>query len=139
MKLKSNPLTRRIKYLALLTMVFDFALTLAHQPKQFWTAEGHSPMEMNALFFYFGTYGSTAFVAALVVYMLLMFVFIAYIPTRIAYVGAMAAILAHYFGASTWLVYALGFGVKGAVLYAIILALLYVFLIQKEGLEVISK
>ena len=128
MKLKPNPSTRGIRFLALFAMLFDFFLTLVFQSESFWNKNISTANEMNDLFRYFSNFGPSVFVASMIVYMALMFLLILYLPTYPGYVASFALILGHYFGASTWLVWSLKLGVQGAVFYGIFLSFIFVYL-----------
>ncbi|ORT50847.1 hypothetical protein ST37_07875 [Vibrio sp. qd031] len=125
MNLVPNPYTRRIKYLALFSMLFDLTLTLIGQSETYWSSSGVEVNEANELFHYFSSHGSLSFVASLLAYVAIMFGLITYVPTRIAYVGSLALIFGHYYGACSWLTW--DYGVQAAVVYAIFLASILVY------------
>jgi hypothetical protein len=130
MKLVPNSYTRRIKYLALFAMLFDLSLTLIGQPEGYWSTSGVGANEANELFHYFSLHSAYIFVVSLFLYIVIMFGLITFVPTRIAYVGSLALIFGHYYGACSWLTW--DYGVQAAIVYAVFLA---VILVYTEGIE----
>lgn len=127
MKIRTNPYTLRLKYVALLTILIDSTLTLIGQPAAYWSDPRHVN-EGNKMFKYFALSGGAAFVGSLAVYATVVFLGLKYFPGRAALIACYAFILGHFFGASTWICYIFKFGTAGVVYYAIGLSTLIVFL-----------
>ena len=127
MRIVQNPYTKRIRFLALFTILIDIALTLFGQSKEYWH-QAATVREGNELFQFFGEIDPTTFVTSLFSYAAIMFLLISFVPSRIAYAGSLALIFGHYYGASSWLTWFYGFGVQAAVIYAVLLSLALVYL-----------
>jgi hypothetical protein len=127
MKIRTNPYTLRLKYVALLALFIDVTVTLLGHPTGYWS-NPKLTNEGNQMFKYFALSGGSAFLGSLAVYATVVFLGLKYFPGRVALIACYAFILGHFFGASTWICYFFKFGVEGVVYYAIGLSTLIVVL-----------
>jgi hypothetical protein len=127
MKIRTNPYTLRLKYVALLVILIDVTVTLLGHPAGYWS-NPKLTNEGNQMFKYFALSGGAAFLGSLAVYATVVFLGLKYFPGRAALIACYAFILGHFFGASTWIRYYFGFGTSAVVYYAIGLSILIVFL-----------
>jgi hypothetical protein len=113
--------------------VFDIAITIAHQPKAYWTGDLQAANEGNPIgAFFMGNHISGIFVIS--GFWLLLIGFLGYyLPRKFSRVFLLFTLIAHSFGASTWL--SMEYGFWYAILFILINSILFYFvedLVAKE-------
>jgi hypothetical protein len=119
----------RLRWLVPPVILFDTLMTLLGQPASYWQQPA-TAVEGNAFFGWFIVRGLTFFLVTSALYVIAAFLLSSYLPRRLATVAALAFILGHYFGASSWLAFSFGFGVSAAVLYGTLLAVVLTWMLR---------
>lgn len=106
-------------------ILFDTINTLLGQPGSYWR---HPAMadEMNPFFHFFLARGELAYLLCMLGYTLVAFVIVSIAPRCVAQVIAFSYILAHFFGASTWLCNRWQLGMQGIIIYSIVLSVVLI-------------
>jgi hypothetical protein len=119
---------------ALWTSMFDIAITIIHQPKEYWNGNLEKANEANPV----GAFFMANHIAGLFIISGLWIIIIAllgyFLPRRISKVFLLFCVIAHSVGASTWLSNRYGFWyVMGFVLFSSILYCLIDNLVDKQN------
>ncbi len=117
----------RLRWLLVILIAVDVALTLAGQPSGFWGGSG-TIKEANPLFAWFLAKGLVPFLVFMAAYSGALFWVVVVLPRRAGLVVLLSFVFGHYFGASSWLMYHLKLGILAPVLYGILLAVTLVVL-----------
>lgn len=99
----------------------DTVCTLVGQPPEFW-GDPQRAVEGNDFFALFLEQGAVFFLWTSALYILGAVLAASVLPRRFALIALLAYVLGHYFGASTWLSYAFGFGMWVIVTYGLVIA-----------------
>jgi hypothetical protein len=117
------PIVTKLRWVMLSAIAFSMLLTLCGQPGDFWH-DSTKAMRGDGLSIYASTnhtfdfllgYGALPFLAANLVYMTVAFFAVSRLPRAIALISIFAAIFAHGYGATNWLVVRFHFGIGPGV------------------------
>jgi hypothetical protein len=107
---------------AIWTSLFDITITIANQPKQYWAGDLTKANEANPIGAMFMAYHASGLFIVSGLWILLVGFLGYYLPRRISKMFLLFCVIAHSFGASTWLYNLLGFySVLGFMLFNSIL------------------
>ncbi|MDR3402934.1 MAG: hypothetical protein P4L99_10595 [Chthoniobacter sp.] len=101
----------RLRWVMLLVMLIDTACTLSGQPPAYW----HDPSKANEIepvVRFLLVRGVLPFSIAAVFYLIGAFYLVSVAPARIALTILFALLLAHFWGATSWLLYHFHYGVR---------------------------
>jgi hypothetical protein len=115
----------RLRWVMLATMLLDFTITLAGQPRSFW----HHPetmRESNQLARLFLGYGWLGYVLYALLLVLGTFLLLRVLPRTIALICVFTTILGGFLGSSNWLFFDLRMGMQIPVIYGIMLSMVIV-------------
>lgn len=119
------PGVKRLRWVMLGTILFDFALTLAGQPASYWQ-HPETMHEANSLSGLFLGYGWIAFVLYSLFYAWAAFLLASNLPKVIALLCALSFIFNCFIGASNWFFYQWRMGMEAPVIYGSILSAMIV-------------
>jgi hypothetical protein len=120
---------KKLTWLLLAVICFDFGVTILGQPSSYW----HDPRtanEGNPVFAWFMVRGAPCYAAFIVAYVSGVLVLVRNLPRQIAVTTGLVFLLSHYFAASTWLTFHFNLGMGGPIVYAVILSMLLMFVLQ---------
>lgn len=117
----------RLRWITVILIAVDVALTLAGQPSGFWNGTG-TIKEANPVFAWFLAKGLFPFLAVMTGYAAVLFWLVSVLPRRTGLVVLLSFVFGHYFGASSWLMYHFKLGVLAPILYGILLSVCLVAL-----------
>jgi hypothetical protein len=119
--MKTDSMIKRLRWVMVFVILFDFANTLLGQPSTFWQHPA-TMNEHNRLVHSIAAHGYWAVIGFMLLYTLGAFAFVSLARRRLALVGLFAFILCDYHGAAAWIERHWGFGNTGFVIYGIVLA-----------------
>jgi hypothetical protein len=120
---------KRLTWLLLAVIAFDFGITLVGQPSSYWR-DPHTANEGNPAFAWFMVQGTVCYAAFILAYMIGVSVLVRVLPRQIAIFTGLVFLLSHYFAASTWLSFHYHLGMSGPIIYAVVLAIALVSILQ---------
>ena len=126
-----NKMKNKLMWLLLAVIAFDFGVTLLGQPSSYWS-DARTAREANPLFAWFMVRGMTWYLLLIVTYMASVGVLLKVLPRQSAIVTGLVFMLSHYFAACTWLTLRFDLGMTGPVIYATMLSIALVSIIQSE-------
>lgn len=135
LKLTSERIVKRLRWVMIGAMLFSMVNTLSGQPESFWhhpetaiRGDGLSIHDKtNHTFeFYLGN-GWPAYVGASVVYLSAAFLAVSVLPGMVALITIFSLLFGHFFGACNWLAVRWHLGVQGPIVYGIVLSAAMVF------------
>ncbi len=121
--MQSSPPLRRRAWLCLPPLVFltlDVAITLAHQPAEYWQGRPETLIEANSIVRIVMLHGPTAAIAGALVYALIFSLALLFWRSPLVFVLAFLLTLGHAVGAGSWLLFRHGIG--GGALAVVVLA-----------------
>jgi len=107
----TEDIIRRLRWVMLLVMLIDTACTLAGQPPAYW----HDPSKANEIepvVRFLLVRGVLPFAVAALLYLGGVFYLVSVAAARIALTILFAFLLAHFWGATSWLLYHFHYGVR---------------------------
>jgi hypothetical protein len=119
----------KLRWLLLAVIAFDFGVTMFGQPTSYW----HSPLtadEGNPLFRWFMFRGAYCYLAFILAYMAGVFALVTLLPRQTAIITGLVFLLSHYFAGSTWLSFHFHLGMVGPILYAVVLSVALILILQ---------
>jgi hypothetical protein len=119
----------RLLWLLLAVIVFDFGITLIGQPSSYWH-DPHTAREGNPLFAWFMVRGLAWYLAGIVCYVAGVACLVRFLPSRPGLITGLVFLLAHYFAGCTWLMLRFDLGMTGPVIYAVVIAVGLVSIVQ---------
>jgi hypothetical protein len=120
---------KRLTWLLLAVIAFDFGITLIGQPSSYWR-DPHTANEGNPAFAWFMVRGTVCYAAFILAYIIGVSVLVRVLPRQIAIITGLAFLLSHYFAASTWLSFHFNLGMSGPIIYAVVLSIALVSILQ---------
>ncbi len=124
-QLSAEEIVRRLRWVMLLVMLIDTVCTISGQPAAYW--QDHSKVnEIEPVTRFFLVWGVLPFAVGAVLYLVGAFSLVSVIPTRLALSLIFAFLLAHFWGATSWLLYHFRYGVRYQNLFEIGIAVLVV-------------
>jgi hypothetical protein len=119
----------RLTWLLVAVIAFDFGITLLGQPSSYWH-DSHTANEGNPVFAWFMMRGIVSYIAFIAVYMISVAVLVRMLPRQIGITTGLAFLLSHYFAASTWLDFHFKFNMIGPIIYAAVLSMALLTILQ---------
>ena len=119
----------KLMLLLLAVIAFDFGITLVGQPSSYWS-DPHTAREGNPLFAWFMVRGIAWYVAFILGYLASVAALIRILPRQSAIITGLVFLLSHYFAASTWLMLRFDLGMTGPIIYAAVLSIALVSIMQ---------
>ena len=113
-------------------IAFDFGITMFGQPASYW----HNPLtadEGNPVFRWFMFRGVYCYLAFILAYLFGAFALVTLLPTQAAIITGLVFLLSHYFAASTWLSFHFHLGMVGPILYALVLSVALILILQQPN------
>lgn len=115
----------------LAVIAFDFAVTLLGQPSSYWT-DPHTAREAN-LFAWFMTRGIICYLAFVLSYIGFVGALVKILPGKSGLVTGFVFLLSHYFAGCTWLTLRFDLGMFGPAVYALVLSIAIVSILQPSN------
>jgi hypothetical protein len=119
----------RLLWLLLAVILFDFGVTLLGQPSSYWH-DPHTAREGNPLFAWFMIRGLPWYLLCIVCYTAGVVGLVKILPKQSGFVTGLVFLLAHYFAGCTWLMLRFDLGMTGPVVYAVVLSISLVSILQ---------
>jgi len=119
----------KLRWLLIAVIAFDFGITMFGQPASYW----HNPLtadEGNPVFRWFMFRGVYCYLAFILAYLFGAFALVTLLPTQAAIITGLVFLLSHYFAASTWLSFHFHLGMVGPILYALVLSVALILILQ---------
>jgi len=123
--MKTDNIIRRLRWVMVCVILFDFANTLLGQPSTFWQ-HPETMNERNQLVHSIAAHGYLPLILFMLFYTVGAFFFVSIARKRLALIGLFSFILCDYHGAAAWLERHWGFGSAGFIIYGILLAVVLV-------------
>lgn len=122
----------KLRWLLLAVVAFDFGITIFGQPGSYW----HNPLtadEGNPVFRWFMVQGAVCYFAFIFSYIVGVWALVTALPRQAAIITGLVFLLSHYFAASTWLSYHFRLSMAGPILYAVVLSVALIMILQSGG------
>jgi hypothetical protein len=119
----------KLLWLLVAVIAFDFGITLFGQPSSYW----HDPYtadEGNPVFRWFMFRGTFCYFAFILAYIIGVLALVTLLPRQAAIITGLVFLLSHYFAGSTWLSYHFHLGMAGPILYAVVLSIALILILQ---------
>ncbi len=134
-KFATDPITKRLRWVMIGSILFSVVNTLVGQPANFWhhpetaiRGDGLSIYNPTNHTFYFCLgFGWSAYLATSLIYLSGAFLFVSLLPRRAALVAIFSFIFGHFFGATNWLATRWHLGTNASSIYALVLVPVIVF------------
>jgi len=131
-QLSAEDIIRRLRWVMLAVILIDTVCTLSGQPPGYW--HDHSKVnEIEPVTRFFLVRGVLPFAVGAVLYLVGAFCVVSFTPTRIALTLLFTFLLAHFWGATSWLLYHFHYGVRCQNLFEIAVAALVTLALGKAG------
>ena len=125
--MKPDKVIKRLRWVMVCVIFFDFANTLLGQPGTYWQ-HPETVNEHNPLFHALLAHSWLLFVLFNLFYLAGAFLVVSFARRRLALVVLFSLIFCHFYGGSTWLDRHWGFGSAGLIVYGVLLATTLVLL-----------
>ena len=116
----------------LAVIAFDFGITMFGQPSSYWH-NPHTADEGNPFFRWFMSQGAYCYLAFILAYIVGVFALVTLLPRQTAIITGLVFLLSHYFAGSTWLSFHFHLGMAGPILYAVVLSITLILILQSAG------
>jgi len=119
----------KLCWLLVAVIVFDFGISIFGQPSSYW----HNPQtadEGNPVFRWFMYQGAFCYLAFILAYLVGVLALVTRLPRPAAVITGLVFLLSHYFAGSTWLSYHFHMGMAGPILYALVLSIALIMILQ---------
>ena len=113
---------QRLRWIIPIVIGFDFAFTMIGQPRSYWS-DPKTANELNAFFAYFMHKGIVAIIPVVILYAAGVFWYVSVIPKKARLFVILAFTLAHFNGASGWILYKFRLGMFGLISYSFLILL----------------
>jgi hypothetical protein len=116
-------------WLLVAVIAFDFGITIFGQPSSYW----HNPQtanEGNPVFRWFMYQGAVCYLAFILAYLVGVLILVTRLPRQAAVITGLVFLLSHYFAGSTWLSYHFHLGMAGPIIYALVLSIALIMILQ---------
>jgi hypothetical protein len=120
---------KRLTWVLLAVIAFDFGITILGQPSSYWS-DPRTANEGTPLFAWFMVRGFPCYVAFILAYIFGVYVLIRVLPRRTAIITGLVFLLSHYYAASTWLSFHFNLGMGGPIVYAVVLSIALISILQ---------
>jgi len=125
----------KLRWLLLAVIAFDFGITMFGQPSSYWHSP-HTADEGNPVFRWFMFQGAYCYLAFILAYLVGVFALVTLLPRQAAIITGLIFLLSHYFAGSTWLSFHFHLGMTGPILYAVVLSIALISILQPAELKV---
>lgn len=122
----------KLRWLLVAVIAFDFGITILGQPVSYWT-HPHTADEGNPVFRWFMVRGAVCYFAFILSYIVGVLALVTVLPRQAAIITGLVFLLSHYFAASTWLSYHYKLSMAGPILYAVVLSIALILILQSGG------
>jgi len=119
----------KLCWLLVAVIVFDFGISIFGQPSSYW----HNPQtadEGNPVFRWFMYQGAFCYLAFILAYLVGVLALVTRLPRPAAVITGLVFLLSHYFAGSTWLSYHFHLGMGGPIIYALVLSIALIMILQ---------
>ena len=119
----------KLCWLLVAVIAFDFGITIFGQPSSYW----HNPQtadEGNPVFRWFMYQGAFCYLAFILACLVGVLALVTRLPRPAAVITGLVFLLSHYFAGSTWLSYHFHLGMAGPILYALVLSIALIMILQ---------
>jgi hypothetical protein len=119
----------KLCWLLVAVIAFDFGITIFGQPSSYW----HNPQtadEGNPVFRWFMFQGAFCYLAFILAYLVGVLALVTRLPRGAAVITGLVFLLSHYFAGSTWLSYHFHLGMAGPIIYALVLSIALMIILQ---------
>jgi hypothetical protein len=120
---------QRLTWLLAAVIAFDFGVTILGQPSSYWR-DPHTANEGNPVFAWFMNRGTLCYAAFILAYIIGVPALVRVLPRQAATTVGFVFLLSHYFAASTWLSFHFNLGMSGPIIYAVVLSISLVSILQ---------
>jgi hypothetical protein len=120
-KLTTDQAVMRLRWVMVGAMLFDKINTILGQPASYWQHPASAEEEIG-FFHFFLSQGLSVYLLFSLVYIVVLFALVSFLPRKCSLIVIFAFILCHFLGASTWLAYRWHLGIAGPIVYGIILS-----------------
>ena len=127
----------RLTWLLVAVIAFDFGITLLGQPSSYWH-DSHTANEGNPVFAWFMIRGIVSYAAFILAYIISAAVLVRMLPRQIGITTGLVFLLSHYFAASTWLDFHFKLNMIGPIIYAAVLSMALLTILQSRPSAVCS-
>ena len=118
-------------------IAFDFGITLLGQPSSYWH-DPHTANEGNPVFAWFMVRGFIFYFAFIVTYIASVVSLVRMLPKQTAIITGLIFLLSHYFAGSTWLDFHFKLNMFGPIIYAAVLSMALLAVLQSGTSAVCS-
>jgi hypothetical protein len=124
----------KLRWLLVAVIAFDFGITIFGQPASYWH-DPHTADEGNPVFRWFMFRGAFCYLAFILAYIVGVSALVATLPRQAAIITGLVFLLSHYFAGSTWLSFHFHLGMAGPIMYAVVLSIALILILQSGGSE----
>jgi hypothetical protein len=124
----------KLQWLLVAVIAFDFGITIFGQPSSYW----HNPRtadEGNPIFRWFMFQGTFCYFAFILAYIGGVSALVTLLPRQTAIITGLVFLLSHYFAGSTWLSFHFHLGMVGPIMYAVVLSIALMSILQSGELK----
>jgi hypothetical protein len=125
-------MNNKLRWLLVAVIAFDFGITIFGQPPSYWH-NPHTADEGNPVFRWFMVRGAVYYFAFILSYMVGVLALVTALPKQAAIITGLVFLLSHYFAASTWLSYHFKLSMAGPIIYAVVLSIALILILQSGG------
>lgn len=122
----------KLRWLLVAVIIFDFGITIFGQPASYWH-NPHTADEGNPVFRWFMVRGAVCYFAFILSYIVGVSTLVSVLPKQAAIITGLVFLLSHYFAASTWLSYHFKLSMAGPIIYALVLSIALILILQSGG------
>ena len=125
----------KLLWLLVAVIAFDFGITIFGQPASYW----HHPQtadEGNPVFRWFMFQGAFCYLGFILTYIAGVLALVTCLPKQAVIITGLVFLLSHYFAGSTWLSFHFHLGMAGPIIYAVVLSVALILILQSGGLTV---
>ena len=134
-KLTSEPIVRRLRWVMIGAMLFSLFNALVGQPEGFWLNPENAVRgdglrlhnHVNHTFEFFLGYGWQPYVVSCLIYFALAFLIVSFLPRRAALIAVFSFIFGHFYGGCNWLAVRWHLGFTGVTYYSLLLSVAVAF------------
>jgi hypothetical protein len=119
----------KLRWLLVAVIAFDFGITIFGQPSSYWH-DPHTADEGNPVFRLFMFRGAFCYFAFILAYIIGVLTLVSLLPRQAAIITGLVFLLSHYFAGSTWLSYHFHLGMAGPIMYAVVLSIALITILQ---------
>jgi hypothetical protein len=125
----------KLLWLLAAVIAFDFGITIFGQPASYWQ-HPHTADEGNPVFRWFMFQGAWCYFGFILAYIAGVLALVTLLPKQTAIITGLVFLLSHYFAGSTWLSFHFHLGMVGPIIYAAVLSVALISILQSGGLMI---